>query len=71
VIVTTGRIIKVNCGSWHFERTSETPGAVVLSLSGDGGSITLPGNKMDAEKLIAAYRRVIEEDVGYRKSEVE
>ena len=52
-----------------FERTSEAPGMVRLRWRDQ--VIDLPANEQDAERFIAAYRRAIKEDVGYRKQENE
>lgn len=68
-ITTTGRIIKIDVGYLQLERSSEAPGVVVLTSN--GAAIRLPTNPGEAEAFIAAYRRAIAEDVGYRKSEVE
>jgi hypothetical protein len=75
MIVTTGRIIKVDT-TWdlHLERTSEKPGVVTVTRAAKGQEeqfIELPGNPHDAETFIQAYRRAFAEDVGYRESECE
>lgn len=70
MIVTTGRIIKVDAGNLHFERTCETPGAVTLRDL-RGVAITLPANPEEVERVIAAYRRAAAEDIAYRESKHE
>ena len=69
MIVTTGRHIKVNVDKYQLERVAETPGRVTVYIGGD--EFHLPGNNVDAERFIAAYRRVLAEEVEYRKQEVE
>jgi hypothetical protein len=73
MIITTGRTIKAHLLSgglpYTLERTSATPDVVwVLDQS---GRLALPGNKDEAERFIAAYRRVLEEEIDYKKEEVE
>lgn len=73
-IVTTGKIIKIQCGSFYLERTSEAPGIVTLRTRTRGEesqTITLPANPGEMENLIAAYRRAVAEEVGYRESKFE
>lgn len=69
MIVTTGRIIKIAVGDFRFERSSETPGAVVVSCRST--HVLLPTNTDDMEAFITAYRRMCVEDIGYRESKVE
>lgn len=72
MIVTTGKIIKVDLGltyQYNFERTSEAPG--ICSVSHKGVTMTLPANIDDMERFIAAYRRAVSEDVGYREMKCE
>lgn len=75
MIVTTGKIIKVDAVSFHynFKRTSEAPGIVYVDSDGKifKGSIELPANPIDAENFIKAYRRVIEENIEYREQKSE
>ncbi len=72
MIVTTGRIIKVDSSDYHFEKSSEAPGLVIASAARTRtGIIELPGNAVEAEAFCAAYMRIVREDVGYRKSEYE
>jgi len=75
MIVTTGRIIKVETGDavfrYMFERTSETPGSVRVHAVHQSVTVELPANEADAARFIEAYRRAIKEDVGYRKMENE
>lgn len=74
MIVTTGKSIRIETGyqlSMHFERTSDAPGMVRVTLNqnstGRGvNTVELPGNPEEAEQFIAAYRRCLDEDVGYR-----
>jgi hypothetical protein len=70
MIVTTGRVIKINAGDLYLERTSEAPGIVVVTDK-RGGRIVLPANDDDSERFISCFRRAIAEDVGYRKQECE
>ncbi len=77
MIVTTGRHIRIEVGrNYLLERTSETPGGVRISDRGglgvrrpEPGQIDLPASPEEAERFIAAYRRIIAEDVEYRKVE--
>jgi hypothetical protein len=72
MIVTTSTSIKIETGSalqMHFLRSSEHPGCVQVTI--DGNVFQLPGNKEEAEMFIAAYRRCINHEIGYRKREVE
>lgn len=81
MIVTTGSIIRVEVSFGHdrtfgvtFERTSERPGGVTMTVRGARRECTvveLPATDAESEAIIAAYRRAIQEDVGYRKSEYE
>jgi hypothetical protein len=71
MIVTTGKIIRVETGDYLLEKTSETPGRVTLQDRRLKTRIHLPGNQEIAEALVKAYLRVVEEDVGYRKMECE
>lgn len=74
MIVTTGKSIRVEIlafgGCLILFKNADTPGAVSVSGKGEG-TITLPANPEDMEKFIRAYRRVVEEDVGYRTRENE
>ena len=70
MIVTTGKIIKIDAGNFHFERTCETPGAVTLR-DRHGTSIRLPANTTELERIIAAYRRAATEEIAYRESKAE
>lgn len=75
MIVTTGKSIRVEAGyqnTMHFERTGERPGVVRVTLNQTSvgqGVITfdLPANTQESAEFINAYRRCIEEDVGYRE----
>lgn len=70
-IVTTGKSIKIDLNGYtRLERSCESPG-VVRVWDREGQSILLPANEGEHETFIAAYRRACEEDVPYRKSEVE
>lgn len=75
MIVTTGRIIKVNAAGYYFERSAESPGLVTVQSTRDGaasnGSMSLPSNAQDMEKFISAYRRICAEVIEYRESKVE
>jgi hypothetical protein len=73
VIVTTGKVIKIDEGKFHFERNSETPGIVMVygGSSSDREQLTLPVNVQEMDNFIAAYQRAASEDVGYRKTENE
>lgn len=71
MIITTGKVIKIDVsGHLRIERSCETPGAVTVT-DRSGKSITLPASRDEAERVIAAYRRALVEDIPYRKSEVE
>ena len=68
MIVTTGKVIKIEACGYVFERSCETPGCV--TVRGREGALRLPG-PAEAEKFIAAYRRAVAEDVPYRETGVE
>lgn len=71
MIVCTGKSIKIDVNGYtRLERSCETPGKVDV-IDRDGNRISLPANASEAERFILAYRRAIEEDIPYRKSEVE
>ena len=75
MIVTSGRIVKVECGNFLLERTSEAPGIVTVSQRNTHdlvrAQVQLPANPQEMARFIEAYQRTCREDVGYRKSEVE
>lgn len=76
MIVTTGKIIKIETlDKYYFERSAETPGLVTVrsaSVLRNGNEVlSLPANKNDMERFIAAYRRACEEQIDYRESNVE
>jgi hypothetical protein len=78
VIVTTGQIIKVevSAGGKRFllERSSETPGLVtVRGLGPDNLSqrLDLYAHDDSVEVFVKAFRRVCEEEIGYRTMESE
>jgi len=73
--ITTGKHIVVESGDFSFKRTAETPGGVTVTRQAarhqDPQVMGLPAQRDAAERFIAAYRRIIEEDVEYRKVEFE
>lgn len=73
MLVTKGKLVHVENGDFKFTRSAETPGKI--SLQGIGttwrGEISLPGNATDAARFIAAYQRIVDEEVEYRKQEFE
>lgn len=73
MIITTGKSIKIDVGTWglELERSCETPGLVTVRGEGPNNHLHLPANKQEAERFIAAYRRAIEEDVPYREVRAE
>lgn len=74
MIVTTGKHIHIEAASSTLilERTAETPGCVtVRHRRYPDEKLTLPANKGESEEFIAAYRRAINEDIDYRKSDCE
>jgi hypothetical protein len=70
VIVTTGKIIKVQIDGYSLERTAEKPGQVAV-LHRNGQRMDLSSNAAEAQRFIDAYKRVIDEDIGYRKRDCE
>jgi hypothetical protein len=70
MIVTTGKIIKVELSQYRFECSSETPGLVTV-IARDGARMSLPCNERDAQDFVRAYLRTVQEDLGYRTKEVE
>ena len=74
MIITTGKIVKVDISNFQFERSAETPGLVTVVSSwspGKGERFSLPANEDEADRFIMAYRRVIDEQIEYRKKEQE
>lgn len=71
MIVTTGKIIRIESGDFVFERTSEAPGSVLVLGGVASGEISLPANPEDMEAFIKAYRRVVTEEIGYKNEGVE
>ena len=76
MIVTTGKLIVIEGGTnlhYRFKRDSRHPGLVTLHFKlGEPGSdfINLPGNKKEAQSIIEAYQRIVDEDIEYRESEI-
>lgn len=70
MIVRAGKIIEVDVGDFHLQRSCATPGMVRLSRRGHG-SIELPANQQEALEFIKAYWRTVTEDISYveRKNE--
>lgn len=74
MLVTTGKVIKIEIDGIHLERSCETPGKVSVKRNDRGGGpqyLDLPGNPLEAERFIEAYRRALAEDIPYRKMESE
>lgn len=72
MIITTGKIVRIESGQFQFEKSAETPGRVrVTGTRHFDGAIDLPGNEEEARRFCAAYLRSVSEDVGYRKVESE
>lgn len=68
MIVTTGRIIKIEvCKRIIIQKSCEGPGAI--RVTNDGESITLPGNKEEAQRFVNAYLHAVNADIEYRKME--
>jgi hypothetical protein len=67
-----GKIIRIEVGEFVFERTSESPGFVIV-LGHDlyAGEFKLPANVDDREAFIKAYRRAALEAIGYKNEGVE
>jgi hypothetical protein len=71
MIVTTGKIVKVETLQFEFERSCETPGAVSVWRKRYEGKLVLPGNLEEAEVFCEAYMRIVREEIEYRKRECE
>jgi hypothetical protein len=71
MIVTTGKMIIVESGRFTLKCDARTPGKITLSCRERNQSIDLPGSKEDSELLIKAYKRILDEDVGYSQCDVE
>lgn len=71
MIVTTGKIIKVEIADHVFEKSCETPGGVWLRNIRSGDALALPGNRSEADRFVKAYLRAVDEEVKYRKRESE
>ena len=74
--ITTGKHVRIETGKFTFDRTAETPGSITVrgkanSRYSEAEVMHLPAQREDAERFIAAYRRIIAEDVEYRKTEWE
>jgi len=70
MIVKTGKYIEVSVSNrWVLSCSAELPG--VVTVTDDVGTVRMSANPEEAERLIAAYRRVVNEDVSYQTSEVE
>lgn len=71
MIVTVGKRVKIELvsPSITLERNCESCG-IVQVWRGDKW-IDLPGNPTDAERFIEAYRRIVAEDVPYKRAEIE
>lgn len=70
MIVTTGKIIKVDAEPFYFSCSSEHPGLVIVMVKRRGYeavTVEMPANVEEAERFIAAYRRTIVEELGYRE----
>lgn len=71
MIVTVAKMIKVDLpgsiNGYTLTCDGRAPGVVQLTCRNSliPTTVELPGNKEDAERLIAAYRRVLAEDVAY------
>lgn len=69
MIVNVGKRIIVETLNYHLVCDCQKPGVVEVTHA--SATIKLPGNTDDAERFIAAYRRVLEENIGYANSECE
>jgi hypothetical protein len=71
MIITVGKTVKIET-VWGITltRSCETPGLVTVILK-DGQHLKLPANNDEVEGFIAAYRRVVVEDIPYREVRVE
>lgn len=66
MIVTTGKIIKIQVGHLTLERSCEAPGAVRVTSDISIGSLSLPVESNGSERFIEAYKRILSEDIPYR-----
>lgn len=71
MITNIGKRIRVEEGDFDFERDADSIGIVTVTDRRRDKTIVLPANAIAAEKFILAYRRCVEEDIAYRKTEVE
>lgn len=71
MITNIGKRIRIEQGNFDFERDSDSTGIVTVRNKKRGQMIDLPGNRQDAERIISAYLRAVDEDIEYRKTEVE
>lgn len=70
--VITGKTIRVEILGYVFDRCSDTPGLVTVKRRKmDCGEMGLPTHEGEMEAFIAAYRRVVAEDIEYRRMEHE
>lgn len=74
LIVVQGKIIKVDSGQHHFERSSEHPYVVKCTYRPKVGPemiLDLPARPSDAESFIEAYRRTCKEHMEYSEPSYE
>lgn len=75
MIVNVGKRVRVDYGippgQYIFERDADKPFCVTVQHTEFPVRLALPGNRVEAERFIAAYRRCLDEDIAYRTSEVE
>lgn len=74
MIVNIGKRIRIETGRYLFHADADTPGLVTVTHAPRGEDaqvLSLPGNPEEGERFIAAYRRVLAEDLGYRIKETE
>lgn len=74
MLITTGKHIVIEVGDFTFRRTAETPGLVTVTSRRHGcfdDKLSLPGNCPEGQAFVAAYLRILKEDVAYKETEFE
>lgn len=76
MIITTGKRVSIEIHGYRLERDCATPGGVTVHQTGSVGCsppepFWLPANDQERARFIAAYNRICDEDIEYRKVDVE
>lgn len=76
ITITTGKMVRIECGyekSYEFYRDAEKPGLITLTKKSpyrdEPFCIHLPADPKEAQSIMEAYTRIVEEDIAYRERE--